>query len=96
MIRSTSAGAEIDVRVIPRSPRTGLDGERDGAVLVRVAAPPVDDEANEELRRYLAGLFGVPRGAVRVVSGRHGRKKRVALDGVSAESARAVIHGLHR
>lgn len=96
MIRSTATGAEIDVRVIPKSPRTAVDGERDGAVLVRVAAPPVDDAANEELRRYFAGVFGLPRRAVRIVSGDRGRKKRLALDGVTAESARGVIRGLHR
>ena len=96
MIRSTATGAEIDVRVIPKSPRTAVDGERDGAVLVRVAAPPVDDAANEELRRYFAAVFGLPRRAVRIISGDRRRKKRLALDGVTAESARGVIRALHR
>jgi len=47
LIRSTSTGAELDVRVIPRAHATRIDGERDNAVLVRLAAPPVDGAAND-------------------------------------------------
>ena len=96
MIRSTSTGAELDVRVIPRAHATRIDGERDNAVLVRLAAPPVDGAANDELIRYFAGLFGLPRRAVRIRSGERGRKKRVAIDGVTADSVRELIRGLLR
>jgi uncharacterized protein (TIGR00251 family) len=95
LIRSTPAGVEIDVRVIPRARKTTIDGERADAVLVRVAAPPVDDAANEELIRYFAGTLGLPRSAVRVVSGRRGRKKRLALDGAALDSVREFIRGIH-
>ena len=96
MIRSTATGAELDVRVIPRAKITAIDGERDNAVLVRLAAPPVDGAANDELTRYFSELFGLPRRAVRVVSGERGRRKRVAIDGVSADSVRELIRGFLR
>ena len=93
MIRPTATGVELDVRVIPRAKKTGLDGERDGAVLVRLAAPPVDDAANDALIRYLADTLHLPKHAVRILSGEHGRKKRVAIDGVSSDSVRELIRG---
>ena len=96
MIRSTLTGAELDVRVIPRAQTTAIDGDRDNAVLVRLAAPPVDGAANDELIRYFSKLFGLPRRAVRILSGERGRKKRVAIDGVTADSVGELIRGLLR
>jgi uncharacterized protein len=91
LIRQTTAGVELDVRVIPRARETVLAGERDGALLVRVAAPPVDNAANDRLVDYFARLTGRPRSAIRVVSGVHGRRKRLAIDGISADSMRELI-----
>jgi len=93
VIRSTESGIELDVRVIPRAKKTAIGGERDGCVLVRLAAPPVDGAANEALIRYLAQLCAVPLRAVRIVSGERGRRKRVAIEGVSGDSMRELIRG---
>lgn len=87
MLRETAAGVELDVRVIPRARRTQLAGTRDGALLVRLAAPPVDGAANDALIAFLAETLAVPRRAIRVVSGEHSRHKRLAIEGVSAALA---------
>jgi uncharacterized protein len=73
------------VRVVPRASRSGIAGEQDGALRVRVAAPPVEGAANEELARTLARALGVARGAVEIVGGRQSKLKRVRVSGVSAE-----------
>lgn len=73
----------LNVRVIPRAKKTELSGERDGALVVRLAAPPVDGAANEALIDFLARVLGVPRRAVRIVGGQHSRNKRVEIAGVS-------------
>ena len=93
MIRATATGAEVDVRVIPRAKATTIDGERDGAVLVRLAAPPVDGAANDALIRFFSSLCGLPRRAIRILSGERGRRKRIAIDGISADSVRELIRG---
>lgn len=77
--------AELVVRVIPRAKKTACAGTRDGALLIRLAAPPVEGAANEALVEFLAGLFHVPRRAVRIVSGERARLKRIAVDGVTPE-----------
>jgi uncharacterized protein (TIGR00251 family) len=87
LIRPTPTGVEIDVRLIPRSGRTELAGSRDGRLLVRVSAPPVEGAANEALIGLIAGTLAVPRRAVRIIAGERSRQKRIAVDGVSVDAA---------
>ena len=77
--------------MIPRSRKTELGGTRDDALLVRLAAPPVEDAANDALVAFLATLLDQPRRAVRIVSGERSRRKRVAIDGVTAAFVRDKI-----
>jgi hypothetical protein len=87
-IRSTDAGLTLRVRVQPRASRDALSGERDGALVVRLTAPPVEGAANEALARFLGKALGVAASAVRVVSGATGRNKVVSVAGVDAAAAR--------
>ena len=69
------------VRVVPRASRSELVGEHDGALRVRIAAPPVDGAANDELVRLLARAFGVPRGAITITGGHAAKLKTVCVAG---------------
>ncbi len=91
MIRSTTGGILIDVRVIPRSGRSGIAGTRDGALLVRLNSPPVEGAANAELIDVIAEALAVPRRAVSIVSGERSKQKRVRVAGIS-EAAAASLH----
>jgi len=83
---------ELDVRVIPRARRDELGGMRDGRLLVRVSAPPVDGKANAAVCALLAKTAGVPKGAVRVVRGKSSRDKRVEIAGdVDERAVRAAL-----
>lgn len=81
----------IDVRVIPRAKRNEISGERDGAIVVRLAAPPVEGAANDVLVSYLAESLDVPRRQVRIVSGERSRHKRVAIAGIDLERIRGLL-----
>jgi hypothetical protein len=76
----------LRIRAQPRASRTEVVGEHGGALKVRVAAPPVDGDANRELVRFLAKVVGVPASAVRVVSGASGRNKVIEIEGADAAS----------
>ena len=91
MIHSTPGAIVIDVRVIPRSSRSGIDGTREGALLVRLHAPPLEGAANTELIELIADALGVPRRAVSIVSGERSRQKRVRVAGISVALARAAL-----
>jgi uncharacterized protein (TIGR00251 family) len=80
---ATAGGVRIAVRVMPRSPRNGIDGVRDGRLVVRVTAPPVDDAANEAVVTLLASTLALPRHAVRIVAGAAARNKTVAIAGTT-------------
>jgi uncharacterized protein YggU (UPF0235/DUF167 family) len=56
---------------------------KDGALRVRLAAPPVDGAANEALIRVIAGALGVPRQDVSIARGQHGKTKVVDIHGVT-------------
>ena len=80
-------GCSIRLRVVPRAPRTAIAGERDGALLVRLSAPPVEGEANAALIAFLAKVLGLPRRDLRLASGERSRDKRVEVDGLDAATA---------
>lgn len=84
MIRATATGVILSVRVMPRARRTTIEGVRDNAILVRVAAPPVDDAANRAVIDLFADALGCPRRSICIVSGERSRHKELAIDGVDA------------
>ena len=82
------------MRVQPRAPRSEIVGWRaDGALSVRVAAPPVEGQANAALARLLAGALGLAPGAVTVEQGARGRDKLVKVAGLSPDEVRRRIGG---
>jgi uncharacterized protein len=74
--------SELRVRLQPRARRDEIAGEREGAVLIRVTAPPVDGKANDALCRLIAKAAGVPPSRVSVVRGHTARDKVVRVEGV--------------
>jgi uncharacterized protein (TIGR00251 family) len=67
------------LQVQPRAARDELVGPLGDALKVRITAPPVEGRANAHLVRFLAKAFGVGRGAVRLHSGEHARRKVVRI-----------------
>lgn len=82
---------EFDVRVIPRARKTEFGGVRDGVLVVRLAAPPVENAANDALVEFLARLVDVPRRSIRLRSGAKSRLKRIAIDGMTARRMTACL-----
>jgi hypothetical protein len=74
------------VRVVPRASRSEIVGEHDGALRVRIAAPPVDNAANEELTRLLARKLGVSRSAINITAGHSSKLKQLCVTGASADA----------
>lgn len=80
-------GALLDVRVQPRASRSEILGLRDGALRVRLTAPPVDGAANAALIEVLSKRLGLRKADLEIVSGAHGRQKRVLARGLTVEEA---------
>ena len=81
-------------RVQPRAPRSEIVGWRaDGALSVRVAAPPVEGQANAALAALLAGALDVRPSAVTIEHGARGRDKLVRISGLTPAEVRQRIGG---
>jgi len=89
-IREQGGISSFAVRVQPRASREEIAGVHDGALKIRLTAPPVEDRANEALRRLLASRLKVPVSAVRIAAGERSRTKRVEISGASADAIRAL------
>jgi uncharacterized protein (TIGR00251 family) len=79
-VRSSANGVVLDLSVVPGAKRTEPVGLHDGALRLRLAAPPVDGKANEALLAWLADDLQCARRDVRLLRGAAGRRKQVALE----------------
>jgi len=95
MLRTTQTGVTLAVRAQPGAKKTaiiGIYGEGAPAQLkIAVQAPPLEGRANEALIAFLAQTFGLPKNAVKLVSGELSRSKVVLLEGKSMAHAVAIL-----
>ena len=68
-VEARDGGVRFPVRVQPRASRTEIAGVQQGALKVRLQAPPVDGAANEALVEFLSDTLDVPRRMIRIVAG---------------------------
>lgn len=84
-------GITFTVRVQPRASQSKIVGEIEGSLKVKIAAPPVDGEANEELIRFLSKWFEVPKRQIEIISGETAKNKIIRIHGLTSESFEANL-----
>lgn len=92
-VEARPGGVRFPVRVQPRASRTEVAGTHQGALKVRLQAPPVEGAANEALVDFLADSLGVPRRMVEIVSGASSRTKVVEVAGIDAGAVNRLAAG---
>ena len=92
MVQDTKDGAILTVHIQPKASTTECVGIHGDAIKIRVAAPPVDGAANEELIRFLARRLSIPSTSVQIHSGAGGRHKRVLVKGINAQLVMACLN----
>ncbi len=81
-----ATGAALTVRVTPRATRNEISEVLDdGTLKIRLAAPPVEGQANKALIRYLADILNVAPSRIEIVAGQTGRDKLVTITGVEVD-----------
>lgn len=93
MIRFTADEGAITftLRVQPRATKSAVVGEMEGALKLKLAAPPVDGAANEELIRFLAKLFAVPRRSVLILSGATAKTKIIRIHDLTSQQFETTL-----
>ena len=79
------------MRVLPRAQRNAFQGVREGALVVRLAAPPLEGRANAALQAFLAEALGVRRNQVSIRTGEKSRNKVVRVEGVQPDRVQALV-----
>jgi uncharacterized protein (TIGR00251 family) len=93
-IRETASGLTVPLHVQPRAGRSALAGFHDGALKLKVAAPPVDDAANRAVIEFFATSLGIPRARLRIASGSRSREKTLQIAGMSINEFLRCFPGL--
>lgn len=91
MIETTTTGIRLHLYVQPGGKKSEVLGEHDGALKIRVQAPPVEGKANAAVIEFVAKLFGVPRARVSLLRGHQSRLKVVEVEGLEIEKAAAKL-----
>ncbi|WP_242489842.1 DUF167 domain-containing protein [Noviherbaspirillum cavernae] len=86
-------GIRLAVQITPNAKKSEVIGVLGEALKIKLQAQPIEGRANEALVRYLAALFGVPKGAVTITQGLANRRKTVEITahGVTMDGARQVL-----
>ena len=82
---------KLAVIVVPRSSRTEISGVTGERLKIRLAAPPVDGKANEELVKFLSKLLKVPKSEITIVSGISAKRKLLDIVGVEQSAIDALF-----
>jgi uncharacterized protein len=90
-VKEEKQAITITVRVIPRSSRSEIVGEIDGAVRVRLTSPPMDGAANSELIKLFSKALKISKTNVEIIAGETSKTKRLRLTGVTGEQLRSVL-----
>jgi uncharacterized protein (TIGR00251 family) len=90
-LRQRGEDVSFRVRVVPRASRNTIAGIHDGAVRIRLTAPPVEGAANEALVTFLSSVLRVAKRDIELVSGQSARNKVVSVSGLAAEEVEARL-----
>lgn len=90
-IKDRSGNVELCVYCQPRASKTEIVGWHGDALKVRLAAPPVEGQANIELCKFISQYLGVARQDVQILSGKNARQKRVLIKGMTAQDVQARL-----
>jgi len=90
-IRENASFLDVPLHVQPRARRTEIAGTHNGALKLKVQAPPVDDAANEAVVRFFAKLLDIPRTRLCIASGAKSRDKILRVQGVSLVQLRSRL-----
>ncbi len=82
-IRDIGTGIEVALHVQPRARRNEIAGLHNGALKLKLCAPPVDDAANRAVIEYFASLLHLPKSSLRILSGMKSRDKILRIESIS-------------
>ncbi len=71
---------KLDIYVQPGAKKSGFTGDHGGRPKIKIAAPPSDGAANEEILRFMAEILRIPKAGVKIAAGRASRMKTLEIE----------------
>lgn len=93
-IKDTEKGAVLEIRLLPRSSRCEVAGVQDGALKIKITAPPVEGRANEECIRFISDLLRIRKSAISIIAGEKSKNKTILVTGMTAGEIEKIISPL--
>ena len=93
-LRESKKGLTFDIQVIPHASRVEIAGVQEGALKVKVTAPPVEGAANEACIKLLARELGLKKSQMEISSGSKSRKKTVMIKDISKAELETKINNI--
>ena len=90
-IKETEEGIVFQIHVVPRSAKSEFAGVQGDAVKLKIAAPPVEGQANAECIRFLSDILGIKKKQIKILSGHKSKKKTVAIEGITRKDMEALL-----
>jgi uncharacterized protein len=90
-VNETAAGLVMRLHVLPRAKRCEIAGTHNGALKVKVTAPPVDDAANRAIIEFLSKEFGLSKSSLQILTGFKSRDKIIQIKGLCLPDFLALI-----
>ena len=94
LLRESKNGLTFDIQVIPHASRAEISGVQEGALKIKVTAPPVEGAANEACIKLLAKELGLKKSRMEISSGAKSRKKTVMIKDISKEELQIKINNV--
>jgi uncharacterized protein (TIGR00251 family) len=95
-LKESKKGLTFDIQVIPHASRAEISGVQDGALKIRVTAPPVEGAANKACIKLLAGELKLKKSQMEISSGAKSRKKTVVIKNISSAELEKKINDIIR
>lgn len=93
-LRESKKGLTFDIQVIPHASRAELVGAQNGALKIKVTAPPVEGAANEACIKLLAKELGLKKSQMEISSGAKSRKKTVMIKDINKAELETKINNI--
>ncbi|MNJ92795.1 hypothetical protein D3C87_104690 [compost metagenome] len=91
MIEETKGGVRLRLFIQPKSSKNEIIGPHNGALKIKITAPPIDGKANECLIEFLSDCLNIPKRDITLLKGDTGRNKTVEIQGLDEVAVRMLL-----
>ncbi|MCX5850275.1 MAG: DUF167 domain-containing protein [Deltaproteobacteria bacterium] len=93
-LRESKNGLTFNIQVIPHASRAEISDVQDGALKIKVTAPPVEGAANEACIKLLAKELGLKKSQMEILSGAKSRRKTILVKNINKSDLELKINRL--